>query len=247
MTKYPTLKNAPIAEALLDIRLKLPKDFNINEFKSVGAQISDIFPKEEVRKRIENTIDFKDGEQTFTRNEKLDGYRYISNDKTKIVQLRPDGFTYNKLKSYTNWEEFRDDAKKLWGKYINVVKPELIHRIALRYINNLNIPLHKSNLSEYLIAPPVVPQGLPTKINSFLNRIVIHDESIGSVAILTQALEKVVENSTSLPILLDIDVYKIQQDGFNEEEIWNSLEILREFKNRIFFSSISDKLKEVYL
>jgi len=247
LTKYPILKNAPITEALLDIQLKLPKDFNIIEFKSVGKEISDLFPKEELRKRIENKIDIKDGEHTITTNEKLDGYRYISDDKSKIVQLRIDGFTFNKLKPYNNWIEFREEAMSLWEKYIDIVTPELIHRVALRYINNLNIPLQITDLGDYLVSPPIIPKGLPIKLSSFLNRLVIPEESTKSVAIITQALGKVVENSTSLPIILDIDVYKVKQDGFNDKEIWNTLEILRKFKNQIFFSSITDKLKEVYL
>jgi len=168
LTDHPILTNPPITEALLDIQVKLPEGFDIEVFKSVGKEITDEFPIREVRKKITSTDDLIDEEHRYTRTEKIDGYRYTSNDKTKIFQLRLDGFTYNKLKPYTNWEEFRNEARTLWEKYINVTKPDLIHRVALRYINNLNTPFPEKGLGEFLQAPPLVPEGIPKNYSSFL-------------------------------------------------------------------------------
>ena len=111
-TKYPTLKNAPITEAIVDIRCKLPQDFDVNQFKSIGNKISSDYPIEKVFKiqRAEIPIggDFEEGEQNVKTRGELRGYIYESSDGTKVVQLKLDGFTFNRLKPYKDWEEIRD-------------------------------------------------------------------------------------------------------------------------------------------
>ena len=121
MTEYPTLKNAPITEALIDIRVKLPKEFDIEKFRSIHGKISAYYPDEQVRKMWEDTIAFKKGERITTTSERIDAYRYISKDKTQIVQLRIDGFTFSKLKPYKTWEDLRDEAHRLWKMYTDIV------------------------------------------------------------------------------------------------------------------------------
>jgi uncharacterized protein (TIGR04255 family) len=44
---------------------------------------------------------------------------------------------------------------------------------------------------------------------------------------------------------LDIDVFK-QRDVIGEEDAWQTLEALRDFKNKIFFESITEKAKELF-
>jgi uncharacterized protein (TIGR04255 family) len=136
------------------------------------------------------------------------------------------------------------EAQRLWLLYKEITRPDLITRIALRYINNLNIPLPMRDFSDYLTAPPVVPEGLPQGVSSFLTRIVIHAPSIGANAIITQALEPVVGEVA--PVILDVDVFKLRPEGIEEIEAWDTIEKLRYFKNQVFFKSITNKLKEMY-
>lgn len=244
--QYPTLNKAPITEALVDIRCKLPKGFKVDQFKTIGAEISEAYPIEKIMRMHQATIDVGDREQSVTTHGKINGYRYESSNRTKIVQLSLDGFTFNRLKPYNNWAEVRDEALRLWNLYIELVKPEVINRIALRYINNLNVPMPVMDFRDYLTCPPEVPEGLPQGIISFFYRVVIPANDSKITAIITQALEPKVDIKDYLPIILDIDVIKFTPDGFLEENILAILEKLRNFKNQIFFKSITPKLLEVY-
>ncbi len=100
------------------------------------------------------------------------------------------------------------------------------------------------DFGDYLTAPPLVPEGLPQGVSSFLTRVVIHEPSVGANAIIIQALEQV--STDVAPVILDIDVFKLQPEGVEEKEAWDIIEKLRHFKNQIFFQSITDKLKEMY-
>src|SRR3972149_10406421 len=124
--KYPTLPNAPITEALVDIRCKLPKGFKVDQFKSIGSKITREYPIEKTMKFHETKIDVKDREQSVPTPDKINGYRYESSNGTKIVQLRDDGFTFNRLKPYKNWDEVREEALQLWSYYKELVQPVFI-------------------------------------------------------------------------------------------------------------------------
>ena len=80
--------------------------------------------------------------------------------------------------------------------------------------------------------------------SEFFTRIVIQEHSINAVAIVTQALEQITLKRA--PIILDIDVCRLQPNGIDEEEAWKTLDQLRHFKNDIFFKSVTDKLMEIY-
>lgn len=244
--KYPKLAKAPITEALIDIRLKLPRSFNVDNFKSIGSQIRSEYPKEKTIYLHEAKISYQQKEQNIAASHIVNGYRYESSDGAKIVQLREDGFTFNRLKPYDNWLDIRDESLRLWNFYNDLVKPEYINRIALRYINNLNAPLPMNDFKDYLSCPPEVPEGLPQVIRSFFYRVIIPHSDARITAIITQALEAKVDIKDKIPIILDIDVFKMTEEGFLREDMVVILEKLREFKNLIFFSSITPKLLETY-
>ncbi|VAX29656.1 hypothetical protein MNBD_NITROSPIRAE03-83 [hydrothermal vent metagenome] len=244
MTKYPIFKKAPITEALIDIRVKLPNDFDVTKMDSIYESISEGYPEKQAQIETQVDLNIKKEESVKTSATKVTGYRYISSDRKQIIQAGRDGFTVSRLKPYIRWEELRDEAFRLWKLYRDITSPECITRVAVRYINNLNIPMPIRDFTEYLTAPPIVPPELPQVVSSFLTRVVIHESSIGANAIITQALEQIVTDVA--PIILDIDVFKFQSDGIEEEDAWEIIEKLRHFKNKIFFTSITNKLKEMY-
>ncbi len=245
MAKYTHLENAPITEALIDIRVKMREDLTVEKLESIYNSISGQYPDKKARHKWEGKFEFKKGESPISLGtETIDGYIFTSTDHKQIFQARLDGFTFSRLKPYETWEQLHDEAYKLWQKYREVNSPE-ITRVALRYINKMEIPLSGKDFNEYLAAAPIVPEGLPQGVSSFLTRVVIHEPSIDAAAIITQALEQVV-NPNFIPIILDIDVFRQKSEGISEEDAWKILEKLRHFKNTIFFESITEKTKEIF-
>lgn len=244
----PVLKNAPITEALIDIRVKLPTTIDVKTLDLFFEKIKNQYPKRQEHRISELSLELKpDTDPVKASKSRVNGYRYISADQKQIVQARLDGFTMSRLYPYTEWKDLRDEAKRLWQFYKDIVKPDAITRVALRYINNLNIPLPVYDFAEYLAAPPIVPEGLPQGISSFLTRVILPEPAIGANAIITQALEAVQPVQTHLPVILDIDVFRLSSGGIDENDAWNTIEQLRHFKNKIFDKSITPKLKETYI
>jgi len=244
LAEYQILRRAPITEALIDIRVKLTPDLDVRQIESIYESIKPDYPQKQEQRLSQVEVEQKPGEGLIKSSTKINGYRYISSDKKRIAQARLDGFTFSRLHPYTTWEDLRSEAYKLWLLYKQVTTPELITRVALRYINNLNIPMPIKDFSDFLTAPPQVPEELPQGVSSFITRVVIHEPTIGTNAIITQALEQIATDV--VPIILDIDVFKLQSEGIEEKEAWDTIEKLRNFKNQIFFKSITNKLKEMY-
>jgi len=244
LEQYPILRNAPITEALVDIRVKLPSQTDVGKIDSMYELIKDRYPKKQEQRMSEIKIELKPGEELAKQLTKINGFRYLSSDEKEIAQARMDGFTFNKLFPYTRWEDLRNEAHRLWLTYREIACPDLVTRVALRFINNLKIPMPIKDFDEYLVCPPRVPEELPQGVSSFLMRVVIHEPSFEANAVITHALESVV--GEVVPIILDIDVFRLRLEGIKEDDIWNALENLRIFKNRIFFASITKKLTEMF-
>ena len=76
-----------------------------------------------------------------------------------IFELSPrsgGGFTFSKLRPYSDWENVLAEAQRLWTHYTTVAPIEFAHRLAVRYINNFSIPAGRG-IQEYITDPPVVP------------------------------------------------------------------------------------------
>lgn len=166
--KYINFPNAPILEAVLDIFVKLPDSITIDNLEAFYEPVKANFPIK--LPRVSQALNFNISPQSIDLTQSLgktDWYLFRSTDYSKIVQSRIDGFSFNKLKPYENWSTFKAQAKELWDRYFEIVKPYEITRIALRYINRIEIPLPIDDLDEYILTNPKLADKLPQALESF--------------------------------------------------------------------------------
>ena len=237
------LEKAPIREAVVDIQCQLPDDVSVSFLESLHDSIASKYPQKKVRRRIESAVKVEKGEIQATTNDfGVDGFQFISKDSTQIVQFRLDGFTFSRLAPYESWERTRDEALRLWQIYRKATSPISIDRVALRYINQLSLPVAEGNWEHWLIAPPRAPEGVPPRIE-FLTRSVFEDPATETVWLLAQGAQRPDSPAARSNVLLDIDVSKTAR--FDDDPlIWETMEVLREIKNRLFFGSLTDATLE---
>jgi uncharacterized protein (TIGR04255 family) len=240
------LANAPITEAIIDCRIKAPVGFNVEAFQPLRTKIADGYPDCKEQRGFETEIKIERGQVSQSaKHHGMVGLIFRSAGGEKIVQFRIDGFTFSRLSPYTSWDEIFPEAFRLWKIYLDLVSPDFITRIAVRYINKMRIPLPLSDFSDYLFAPPVVPPELPRQVATFLTRIVIPKSDFGADAVITQALERPTEQNF-VTIILDIDVYRAKQYEVNDDTVKREFEELHQLKNRIFFSSITETAARLF-
>jgi len=240
------LKNAPIKEAVIDFRVALKEEIEIEKLDSEYSSISNEYPKKETLLQGKFGLPFGESEPVSKIVNPI-GYRYTSGDGKYVAQFTVGGFTLSRMEPYTVWEDVRNEAAKLWEIYHRVANVETITRMATRYINVMRIPMDTlKEFGEYLTCPPEVPKVLPQGVSSFLSRIVFHDPDIGAQCILTQALEAADFENRLIPIILDIDVFIERPFPIINGHYWQEIDKLRHFKNRVFFESITDKAEGLF-
>jgi len=243
--KFPLLSKAPINEALLDIRVALPGSIGLDDIATFHDAVRDRFPNKKNRVSFQGGFQVEDGKPAaIPISGGTDGYLFESPTEQKVVQARLDGFTFNKLKPYEDWKKFSSEARDLWTAYVRIAHPERITRIALRYINRIEIPLPIRDFKEYIRTTPEVARDLPQGLAHFFMRLVIPYNEISATVVVTETMEDVTDRGM-LALILDIDASKEVNYAPDAEQAWRDFRKLRRLKNEVFFMSITDKTKEL--
>lgn len=245
MMKTECFANPPINEAIFDIKLELPEGIDINIIESFYEKIKKDYPTKQVNNQGQVSFEMKPGEKpVINSTEGQNGFVYKSIDGTKIIQTRKDGFTFNKLKPYTNWSDFSKEAFYLWNNYVQIFHPAKIKRIALRYINLIELPIGIKSFKEYFSTVPEISSQLPQVLQEFFLRLVVPFN--GTNAIITQTIDNSKLNDKFIPYIFDIDVFKNVDLLSDDKTIPIYFEELRTIKNDIFIKSLTEKAKELF-
>jgi uncharacterized protein (TIGR04255 family) len=238
---YP---RAPITEALIDIRVTLPDEITVTDLAHVDIGEDMGYPHR--RNLFAGEAQIAIGEQlgAATRQKHV-GYRFVSSDERQIVQVRLDGFTFSRLAPYDRWETFREEAYRLWILYRLVAEPVSINRVAVRYINRLDLPLPMDDFKDYLRTVPEVSPDLPQGLSGYLMQLAIPQEDIGAVLLLNETLLPSPEPDT-VSILLDIDLFRELETSVEDEDVWRLLDQFRVRKNDVFEACITQRTRELF-
>jgi uncharacterized protein (TIGR04255 family) len=236
------LKNAPIVEAVIDFRV-VPRDgvssLDFRELRSqVGAMYADQNPMQSIEAK------FGLGPGRFTDSREIQDIGVLFKGESVVAQFRIDGFTFNKLAPYTSWDEVFAEALRLWRIYVEAAKPVELTRVAVRYVNRLQLP-NPADLSKYLEVPPALPAPISHRMQEYLTRFVIVDRDRDASAVIIQALERSLEPAV-MSLLFDIDAFRDDALAPDDSSIPEVFQRLRELKNEIFFATLTETTVEMY-
>lgn len=240
----------PITEAIIDLRVDPRPDLALEILKQISGDHTKDYP--DIKPMFETTgmMQVEPGiGATASAQQKQTGYRAVSVDGKYVCQRQLGGFTFSRLSPYESWEPFRALAKNLWGTYRAAAIPQSVSRIAVRYINKIDIPTPNTHsaieLKEYFRTGPEISQDLPQAIAGFFMQVQLPQDDISA---------KVIINQTIVPppikgvvsVILDIDLFCDQAVPNDEDSIWSYLEELRVRKDELFESCITDSTRELF-
>jgi uncharacterized protein (TIGR04255 family) len=236
--------NAPITEGLIDIRVAVPSEFNLGSLDPFCERVRGEFPSREDRSLFEGLFTPGKQPEASAKQTKI-GYLFRSGDGKYVLQARLDGFTFSRLKPYENWMVLRDEAKRLWEIYREIVRPSQVTRVAVRYINQIDIPLPIFELKDYFRTYPEVSPELAQDLSALLMQLQIPQKDLQALLVLTQ---------TGVPppspdvasVILDIDLFIERSDFKSDDEIWEVFEAFRARKNEVFEGCITDKTRQLF-
>jgi uncharacterized protein (TIGR04255 family) len=246
--EWPHLEHAPIVEALIDIRVSLQPGFEANTFRKLYEVLKEAYPNlEEI-----HAFGFK-GELNISESilnqevaDQVIGFRLKNADNTKLVQFRLDGFTFNHLKPYSDWDTFYNEAWQYWELYLKIAEPTEVTRIALRYINKQELPLGEE-LINFVKHPPSLDQAIHADLTAFLFHTQVKLRGTEDTAARVVQFTEPLAPNRGITYVLDIDTSKtgnfIPTDA---ESFKNHFDELRGFKNEIFFSTVTEKALDLW-
>ena len=248
MAQSRYLARAPIVEAVIDVRVRTAPDLRVEVFEDLGELAAD-YPKRDELTQFEmgfTKLPGKPPDAHQVDRGKI-GFRHVSEDGKFIAQLRKDGFTFSRLAPYTRWEEIFAEASRLYRHYLQTAAAEEVHRIAVRYINRLPLPEGDVNdFSPFLTAPPPFPHEVPAVMTGFLTQVQVQEPDSLIQATVTQTIQRGEVTPGFVPVILDLDVFEVGAFPLEPDRLLSRFEALRMAKNRLFFSSITERTAELF-
>lgn len=240
--KFRHLSKAPIVEAVLDLRVASSAEWDESSLQNQLKERLPDYPKHDTVQETEVQFSSKTGTNVI-KDFAYIGLKCQSEDSFYVVQFNKDSFVFSRLKPYENWEKFSQEALRLWKIYCELLKPVEIGRIGLRFINRLAIKQEqKVELADYYKRPPLPIEGLNWPLSGYLYRDVLQ---VPGTPYSANVIKTVQRTQQEAGLLLDIDVFMDKRLSFNELRISEHMNKMRWVKNKVFFSSLTEKaLKE---
>lgn len=243
MQEQPHFSKAPITEALIDLRVSLSENVSLSQIEELGAVITSNYPSKENMVIGHFTFQLA-AEFKAERTERFSGLKFTSEDRRRILQARLDGFTFSVLAPYDRWESFRDESHRLWNLYQSFLAPVNIERIAVRYINRLDISGPAIEIGNYLKTFPQISADLPQLLSNYFMQLQIPVPDLMGMLVINQTIVPP-PGPDIVSVLLDIDLFRETQIPQDESELWELFEQLRHRKNAAFMACITEKTKEL--
>jgi uncharacterized protein (TIGR04255 family) len=245
---YHRYRREPIVEAILDIRVAPTVEHTLPKLAQANSGLEQQYPNRSpvFRNRIQGN--FSEGGPEVTADQATIGFVFVSADRQQQYQVTPDGLIFNRLAPYIGWEAFRDEARKTWLQFKNVLGGAVVvSRLGLRYINRIEIPARGAiELSDYFATVPHEGPELPQPMSGFFMRIETPLPTVGAGGGLGVVVAGTpAKQQNHVGVLLDIDAFKNISSAISDEETWSAIELLRNAKNAAFEACITDKTRKL--
>jgi uncharacterized protein (TIGR04255 family) len=251
MNKPPLkLKNPPIVEAVLDIDCDLPPNKQLAKLEQTAQeQFTDHYPKPRKMYVLQHKFEAKpDGTSNVSvMNEGVRSLQFLKDDEKQLVQVRTQGFSFNRLAPYSSLDDYLPEIERTWRLYVKLAEPVQVRTIRLRYINRILIPLTKGSieLEAYFKTGPRLPDEEKLKLLGFLiqhSAIEVDTEFQVNTVLTLQRHER-----SELPIIFDNCV---AAPGSEDPEDWSGIlgkiRDLRTLKNHVFERTLTKECMKLF-
>ncbi|MHB1328165.1 MAG: TIGR04255 family protein [Gemmatimonadales bacterium] len=240
------LSRAPINEAILDWRISSATGIDPTVLKRLADEVVSEYPHQNEQTAFQADLVVaakRGGISTSAPPAKyaINGYLAKSADKETLLQFRRDGFTLNRLRPYTSWNQVFPEALRHWRRYRGAIGPQAICvRLAVRFINFLPGIRNGQTLDQYVELVPQIPEGFPTMLEALTLHLVMSDVARDARAAVLVQTQPVPDGEGK--IVLDIDAFRVNEGGFAEADVEPTMQALRDLKNDIFFRAVNADL-----
>ncbi len=247
--KTHKLARPPIVEAVLDIDCDLPPNLEIESLEQPAHErFRGEYPGLETRFLLKHKVQIREKEPSETATQHgVQGYLFRSEDGKQLVQVRTQGFSFNRLAPYSSLDDYVPEIERTWRVFLELTSPVQIRNIRLRYINRLLLPSvdGRIELDDYLKIGPRLPDEERLTFRGFLNQHVALEKETGNevkIILTSQNPEQ-----DGFPVILDITATNDKMlDSIEWSQIESTIQSLRDLKNQVFYNTLTDKCLQLF-
>ena len=243
------LLHPPIVEAVLDVDCDMSPAFDLAALEKTAREaFQGQYPKFRTQFLEEHRIEQKADQPTqVSAQRRLQAFQFLQEDEKQLVQVRMQGFSFNRLAPYTSLDDYLPEIERAWRLFVSIVSPVQIRVVRLRYINRILLPLinGRVELEHYLKVGPRLPDEDRLRFAGFLNQYAAVEVDTGhqvNIVLTSQPPE-----NDRVPIIFDICVASVETA---EPENWAwllaKIQSLRHLKNRIFRNTLTEQCLNLF-
>lgn len=230
MARVRHLSHAPIQEAIIDFSIVAP---NVDKelLESIAHSLKNSLPNYSIVEKLEQDPSRESQDELFiSLNSKIDKI---------VIEITNKHIRVDKLAPYENWEKLSDTIMLVYKLYTSIGNTP-IERVSTRFINSINVKL-PVDLEAYLKSIPRLPRNLHATLGDFF---VSYFLSMGDDILASIILAGSHTENKGNAIIIDISTFcTVDQELLkNEGYLLVLLKHIRKYKNKIFFSTITEKV-----
>jgi uncharacterized protein (TIGR04255 family) len=243
------LDHPPIVEAVLDLDCAMPPTLDITALEAPARDAyRDRYPGFRPVYLHEHAIrELLSEAPTHTAQRVVHAYQFVTADERQVVQVRSQGFSFNRLAPYSTLDDYLPEIRRVWESFVDFAAPVRVELIRLRYINRIPLPAADGAAAPdlYVQMSPRLPGDDRLSRTAFLSQQVAVETATGNNATIILASQPA--EAEGVPVVLDIETSRAQPIEPNDwESIISCIESLRELKNAIFFNSLTPRCMELF-
>lgn len=245
--KYPQLKNPPITEAIFDIQFIA--DIDVDLLEKFYELIKESYPNKNDLVTFQMVGELANNSTT-KNNSFKNGIRCSNQNNEFIVLLQQKGFTISKQKPYSSFTHLKNETQKIFTQFLDFLKKNnknlVVQRTGLRYINNFMVFVGEDGyFSDFFNLNIQIPEKLPKILGGYAFQMILLNEEQESQGLISMSVNVNAQKMDFCDVVFDIDVSKYGEN-IQQEEIFEISDKLHDFKNDIFFQSITQKTQDFF-
>jgi len=173
LSSHPKYPNPQIAEALCEFHFTPSADhpWSPNKPGSLFMALQDRYP--EIEPISQHGIEIVLGTDAVPMQQIVGPQMRFRLKHAKLpflLQISDRTFSINSLPAYPGWDDLKAEAAVVWPKFLDIVKPEKITRIGMRYINRIQRRAEKEPPAYWFQPCDFLPTVLLKSEHGFVSR-----------------------------------------------------------------------------
>ena len=167
------------------------------------------------------------------------------NDESGYIAVDPYRLSVHHFKPYPSWVCFRDIIHKGARAYNDVLEPNGVQRVGLRYINQINLGLASVAIEDFFDFYPFVGSNIPQSFSRFHCLVQLDfEDARDSLTLQIGTAKGPVDQTAS--VFLDLDYFLAQPENFELSESTKWLDEAHANLESVFEGCLKDSVRALF-